>query len=76
MTDQKHPDQPLYKDKDDRLRFRHNAIVRYLLDIGSIGLNDLALIPFSLEDQKQFYQLIGTSAQRFVDMFDENRDWV
>ncbi len=75
MTNQKHPNQPLYNDEDGRLRFKKNAIVRYLLEAGSIGLNDLGLIPFSLEDRKQFYQLIGTSKQGFFDMFDGNREW-
>lgn len=65
MTDQKHPEQPLYKDEDNRLRFKLNAIVRYLLDAGGIDFYQLALIPFSVEDRKQFYQLTGCSWGRF-----------
>lgn len=65
MTNQKHPDQPLYKDEDDKLRFKPNAIVRYLLDAGGIDFYQLALIPFSAEDRRQFYQLIGCSWVRF-----------
>ncbi len=65
MTDQKHPEQPLYKDGDGNLRFKKNAIIRYLMDAGSIDFNQLALIPFSAEDRKQFYQLIGCSWGRF-----------
>ena len=65
MTNQKHPDQPLYKDEDGKLRFKQNDIVRYLLDAGGIDFYQLALIPFSSEDRKQFYQLIGCSWGRF-----------
>ncbi len=78
MTNQKHPEQPLYEDEHGVLRFKRNAIVRYLLDAGGIGLKDLGLIPFSLEDRKQFYQLIGTSECGFYDIFHPRipeKDW-
>lgn len=52
-------------------RFKQNAIVRYLLENGPDDLNYLATIPFSLEDRKQFYQLIGYSVCGFCDLFPE-----
>ena len=42
-------------------RFVKNEIVAHLLDQGGIGLNDLAVLPFSNEDREQFAQLIGYS---------------
>ena len=56
-----HPTQPVYMDGDNVLRFRHNAIVRLLLDDGPWDMNRLALIPFSDADRRQFAQLIGYS---------------
>ena len=68
--------QPLYKDENGIVRFRANAIIRYILDNAAslidrkqgpgISLNKL-LDPnvtkreFSQEDLEQFYQLIGYS---------------
>lgn len=54
-----HPMQPLELDREGTLRFRANAIVKYLLEAGLFDMNDLALIPFSLENREQFIQLIG-----------------
>ncbi len=68
MTNQKHPEQPLYKDESDTLRFKQNDIIRYLMDAGSIDFNQLALIPFSSEDRKQFYQLIGYTWSGFQEL--------
>lgn len=57
------PMQPVIKDEDGILRFRENAIVRYLLDLAGkhklADLNSLAELPFSQEDREQFTQLIG-----------------
>lgn len=61
----KHPIQPLEKDSDNILRFKQNAIVRFLLDAGPFDLNQLALRPFSQEDEEQFAQLIGYSLGGF-----------
>ena len=57
----KHPVQPLCEDKHGVLRFKANAIVRYLLDNGGIGMNALAVEDFTREDREQFAQLIGYS---------------
>jgi hypothetical protein len=62
------PLQPLALDEDGVMRFQANAIVRYLLDAGPFGMNDLANIPFSVEDQEQFAQLIGYSLCGFREL--------
>lgn len=64
----KQPIQPLVTDQHGTLRFKENAIVRYLLDKGGVTLNDLALIPFSQDDRMQFAQLIGYSLSGFSDL--------
>ena len=68
MSEPKHPVQPLVTDSEGVLRFKANAIVRYLLDNGPFNLNDLALLPFSDEDREQFAQLIGYSLSGFGDL--------
>lgn len=48
------------------VRFRQNALVRYLLDAGNKRLNDLALLPnIPPEDWMQLYQLIGHSVSAY-----------
>ena len=64
----KHPIQPLYTDEHGTLRFKANAIVRYLLDNGGIDLNALAELDFSDDDRMQFAQLIGYSLCGFGDL--------
>ena len=56
-----HPVQPLVVDDQGVVRFRANAIVRYLLDAGPFDMNHLAVKGFSREDREQFAQLIGYS---------------
>lgn len=55
------PIQPIEKDANQTLRFKANAIVKYLLDNGGIDMNKLAVLDFSVEDRQQFAQLIGYS---------------
>jgi hypothetical protein len=62
------PIQPLYTDEHGTLRFRSNAIVRYLLDHGGIDMNRLATLPFDDEDRMQFAQLIGYSLAGFGEL--------
>lgn len=69
ITPAQHPVQPLVKDKHNVLRFKENAIVRYLLDAGPFDMNQLALIPFDQSDREQFAQLIGYSVSEFSDLF-------
>jgi len=63
----KHPIQPLEDDGNGVLRFKQNAIVRYLVDSG-IGLNALAVMNFYKEDWEQLAQLIGYSLSGFGDL--------
>jgi hypothetical protein len=64
----KHPIQPLEKDPDGVLRFKRNAIVRFLLDNGPSDMNKLAIMPFSAEDRQQFAQLIGYSLSGYSEL--------
>jgi hypothetical protein len=64
----KHPVQPLEKDKHGTIRFKSNPIVRLLLDDGKYDMNRLAMLPFSDEDREQFAQLIGYSLSGFSDL--------
>lgn len=53
---------------DEVVRFRANAIVRYLLDSGPFDMNHLATLPFSDADREQFAQLIGYSLGGFSEL--------
>lgn len=64
----RHPIQPTVTDAHGVLRFKANAIVRYLLDNGGIDLNHIAAQEFSDEDQRQFAQLIGYSVSGFASL--------
>lgn len=71
-----HPPQPLETDKNGILRFKQNAIVRYLLDNGPHDLNAIALLPFSAEDRSQFAQLIGYSLSGYGELdYVSNEDY-
>ena len=64
-----HPLQPIEDDGNDVVRFKPNAIVRYLLDNGGIDMNQIALLPgVSREDHVQFAQLIGYSVSGFSEL--------
>src|ERR1035441_4001336 len=65
----KHPMQPIgYDETGEIIRFKQNAIVRYILDFGTLDLNAIALLPFTVEDRVQFAQLIGYSVSGFGDL--------
>ena len=64
----KHPIQPLSLDPHNVVRFKPNAIVRYLLDAGPFDMNNLALLPFTDDDRGQFAQLIGYSLSGFGEL--------
>ena len=55
-----HPMQPIVMD-GKVARFKVNKIVRFLYDTSANKMNELAVMPFSLEDRVQFAQLIGYS---------------
>lgn len=62
------PMQPTVVDAHGVVRFRENAIVRYLLDYGVFDMNDIARLPFSRRDRRQFAQLIGYSVDGYMDL--------
>ena len=58
----KNPIQPLANDAQGVLRFKANAIVRFLLDTHpACDMNRLACMDFDDDDRQQFAQLIGYS---------------
>ncbi len=61
-------EQPLVLDDEGVVRFRHNRIVRTLLDVGPMDMNALALMPFSDEERQIFAQLIGYSVSGYGDL--------
>jgi hypothetical protein len=62
------PMQPLVVDRQGTVRFAENAVVRHLLDKGSIDLNALAVEEFSDADRAQFAQLIGYSVSGYGEL--------
>lgn len=64
----RHPLQPLYRDEHGVIRFKANAIVRFLLDRGPFDLNTLGRMEFSDEDREQFAMLIGYSVGGFSEL--------
>ena len=62
-----HPIQP-FVNINGTIRFKENAIVRFLLDAGPFDLNQLAVMPFSDEDREQFAMLIGYSFNGFGEL--------
>lgn len=57
-----HSVQPLQLDENGVLRFKPNPIVVWLLEQGSLNMNDIASNEaFSREDREHFAQLIGYS---------------
>lgn len=65
-----HPMQQIVRTDSGTIRFRENKIVRFLLDAGSIDLNQLAAMGgvFSQEDWMQLAQLIGYSVSGYGDL--------
>jgi len=55
-------------DEHGVLRFRGNAIVKFLLEAGPFDMNTLARMPFSRRDREQFAQLIGYSVIGFSEL--------
>lgn len=72
----RHPIQPMVTDEKGTIRFKQNAIVRYLLDNGGIDLNQIAALDFSADDHTQFAQLIGYSLAGACDLsYFDNETW-
>jgi hypothetical protein len=62
------PLQPIERDPTGVVRFKANAICRYLVDSGVADFNQLATMPFAQEDWEQFAQLIGYSLSGFGEL--------
>jgi hypothetical protein len=63
-----HPNQEVIRDADGNLRFYKNSIVEFLYRAGPFDMSQLSLMPFSEEDRKQFYQLIGYSLSGYEEL--------
>jgi len=60
--------QPMELDDNGVLRFKENAIVTHLLEWAQErgrGMNEIAAMDFSVEDRRQFAQLIGYSVSGY-----------
>jgi hypothetical protein len=68
VTLHQHALQPLHTDDQGVVRFKANAIVRFLLDAGPFDMNQLAMMPFDDADRAQFAQLIGYSLCGFGEL--------
>jgi hypothetical protein len=62
----RHPIQPLIRDGEGTIRFKQNAIVRFLLDDGPFDMDGLAAMDFADSDREQFAQLLGCTLRRFA----------
>ncbi len=72
------PMQPLCR-RGGVIRFKENAIVRYLLGTAhaaGVDFNTIALLGFSDEDRQQFAQLIGYSVSGYGDLFSDQPEVV
>jgi hypothetical protein len=63
-----HPMQPLVVDASGTVRFRSNAIVRWLSESGRLDLNEIAPRPFGDDDRRQVAQLLGYSVGGFGEL--------
>lgn len=72
MSYDPHPMQEIGKDDVGIVRFRENAIIRWMLDQGRLGnkfdLNSMYVIPFSKEDYEQFMQQLGYSLSGYSEL--------
>jgi hypothetical protein len=59
------PIQPLYATETGTVRFLENVLVKYLIENGSITLDDLDNVECPQEDREQLAQLIGYSLRGF-----------
>ena len=63
------PMRPIALDNENRPRFQENEIVRFLLEHGSIDLNELCRrFRDPSPDWEEFYQLIGYSVNGYCEL--------
>ena len=70
-----HPDQPIVV-VDGIARFKHNAIIKWIIESNRTNMNELAVLNFTNADRAQFAQLIGYSVSGFGDLSYAPRDKV
>ncbi len=66
-----HPMQPVERDRHGVIRFKRNAIVRFLVDWArerGMTLNELAVMDFPDADFEQLAQLLGYSVSGWGDL--------
>lgn len=73
LSDLKHPRQPIGVDERGTVRFKPNAVLRWLVDNKHVNLNAIDPDDFPPGDVKQFWQLLGYSVSAwgsldFVDL--------
>jgi hypothetical protein len=68
LDEMEHPMQPIGLDDDGVVRFKPNAIVRWLLDTHKCGLSDIVRMPWAPEDYTHLMQLIGYSVSGYGDL--------
>ena len=68
MSNARHPIQPFVTDEHGTVRFKDNAIIRYLFSHGKIDLNQIAMMDFTKEDRQQLAQLLGYSLDGYSDL--------
>ena len=64
----RHPMQPIEKAADGVVRFKANAIVRWLIDTNKTNLNEIAMHGFDTDDMVQFWQQLGYSVSGYGDL--------
>jgi len=68
LEDTKHPMQPIGLDEHGSVKFKQNAIVRFLLDAGPFDLNQISMMPFPNEDYTHLMQLIGYTTSGYGEL--------
>lgn len=71
MRKRRHPDQPLVFDEHGVVRFKQNALVRWLLDFADeqgMGLDHIVRFPYKRSDYEQLMQLIGYSVEDYCEL--------
>ena len=67
-----HPMQPIIRAADGVIRFKANAIIKWLFETRKLDLNEIASLAargkFSREDQMQLAQLLGYSVSGYGDL--------
>lgn len=55
-------------DDQGNIRFKANAIVAWLFDTQRINLNEIVMHKWPIEDQEEFWQMLGYSVSGYGDL--------